>query len=83
MNFKSHGLGIYTAYTQNGFNNSLYEFYEEEYYEKSRIRKAVENFPKSYPSTYKIQDLFFECGRIYITEIDVEKLVKSLGDIWK
>lgn len=71
-NFKMITGHMYIAENQNGFNNSLYDYFgatddgEGNEYSKKRVREMVQNIPPSYPIGIVIIDQTFECGRLYL-----------------
>lgn len=74
MNYKKISQIIYLADNQNGFNQSLYDYFEcnsnESNYSKKDIRKMIQNFPTKYPCVFAIIDKVFECNRIYIDIVE-------------
>lgn len=84
-NFKKITRHCYAVKNQNGFNNSLYDYFGidlgETSYSKERIRKMVYKFPTKYPTTIIIVDMSFECSCIYIEHFDMDDVWHSLADI--
>lgn len=76
-NFRKVSGHCYHVANQNGFNNALYDFYNENG-NKEAIRKMVQNYPKYYPTTIIIIDQSFECNRLYIEQIDMSKEAHQL-----
>jgi len=83
-NFKKITGHCYAVKNQNGFNNSLYDYFGVESngaYSKERIREMLQNFPTRYPTTIIIVDLSFECGSVYIEHFDMDDVWHSSADI--
>lgn len=69
MNYEHICFNHYKVFSQAGFNQALYHFIKNfsiSGYSKSEIRDCVESYPTSYPCEIYIQDLTFECSKIYI-----------------
>lgn len=86
-NFIKHSGHLYTVENQNGFNNALYDYFdvntdhrseEDKNYRKQEIRKMIQIFPNYYPASIVIIDQSFECGRIYIEQIDISEITHAL-----
>ena len=77
MNYKKLSGVIYFAKNQNGFNNSLYDYFGHNNggvrYSKDKIREMTQNFPVFYPCVFAIIDQTFECMRVYIDVIGVNE----------
>lgn len=56
----------YKVKNYNGFKNALYDFFGGTGYTKKEIREMVKSFPTSYPCDIYIEDLTFQCCRIFI-----------------
>jgi hypothetical protein len=72
--FIHHHTNQYWVKNQNGFNSALYHHFgaddeSSKSYTKKEVREMVSSWPKSYPCTIVIDDLTFECGRIFITVV--------------
>lgn len=83
-NFKKITGHCYAVKNQNGFNNSLYDYFSvgsNGAYSKEIIREMLQNFPTKYPTTIIIVDLSFECGSVYIEHFDMDDVWHSSADI--
>ena len=66
-NYIRKSAHCYWVRNQNGLHNALYECVGlDKYRTKKDVRQMVRSWPKSYPATIVINDLSFECSKIYI-----------------
>ena len=76
--FKQITEHLYTAENQNGFTNALYHYFNatddgnNNTYSKKKVKEMVQNYPKTYPTSFVIVDKSFECGKVYIEEFDMD-----------
>ena len=69
---------VYHVENQNGFNNALYDYFGATddgmncTHSKKGVRKMVQNYPETYPTTIVIINQSFECSRIYIETFDLK-----------
>lgn len=79
-NFKKITNHLYTVENQNGFNNALYDYFQcidENSKSKKEVREMIQNFPKTYPTTFVIIDQSFECGRVFIEIINSDNCMNE------
>ena len=84
-NFKKITGHCYAVKNQNGFNNSLYDYFGvdsgETSHSKDKIRDMVHSFPTKYTTTIIIIDMSFECSAVYIEHFDMDDIWHSSADI--
>jgi len=78
MNFKKETAHRYEVMNQHGLNKALYDFYSNDGYPKSEIRKALQNYPTQYPCKITIKDNMFEC---YTIHLDIEYQLRGFRRI--
>lgn len=80
-NFIKHSGHVYSVKNQNALNQALYDF--DPHSSKKEVRHMLQNWPNKYPATIVIINQSFECGRIYVEELDLGEAYHSTAGLYQ